>query len=151
MSRLVFALGLAASCLAACHMGGVTGSSSGQPASGPLIAPMSVDLSGPTAQAGATVTSAGATPVATVDFVGNASTVAAVGDPVEPGLWMQTPLVTSPARARVTVASTGVSTILELRPSEAGADAGGQLSLEAMRALNLSFTDLAQVEISAPL
>ena len=61
MSRVVFALGLAASCLAACQMGGVTGSSSGQPASGPLIAPMSVDLSGPTAQAGATVTSAGAT------------------------------------------------------------------------------------------
>lgn len=115
----------------------------------PLVAPMAVSIGGPVTEAGTSLGQVDSD-VPLLDFSGQASTVASVGDPVEPGLWMQTPLVAGPARARVTVAATGATVILELKPSEGAAGAGSQLSLEAMRALGLSLTDLAEVQISAP-
>jgi len=71
--------------------------------------------------------------------------VVSLGPPAEPGLWLRTALVTTPTPGRVEIAATGRSVALELRP--AGGSGGGEISLAAMRLLEVPLTSLPEVVI----
>ena len=81
-------------------------------------------------------------------FSGTASTIAGLGDPTVPGLWMETPLVTTEQMARV-VSPTGGHVTLTLRPIAGEASAGSRLSIDAMRALGAPLTELIELKVSA--
>lgn len=81
-------------------------------------------------------------------FSGPASTIAGLGDPTQPGLWMETPLVTAEQKARVTGPS-GAAVILTLRPIAGEISAGSRLSIDAMRALGAPLTELVTLQVSA--
>ena len=68
--------------------------------------------------------------------------VVALGPPAEPGLWVQSVLVTAKGPGRVT-APDGKSLAVELRPGSGGA----LLSLSAYQALGLSLTSLPELTI----
>ncbi|WP_168771020.1 hypothetical protein [Palleronia sediminis] len=70
--------------------------------------------------------------------------VASLGDPTEPGLWLKTGLVTEPTSGRVEVVGSGASGVVELRPDPGD---GAQLSIAAMRLLNLGLTDLPTIAV----
>ena len=89
-----------------------------------------------------------ATPQTAASFTGTASTVAGLGDPTVPGLWMETPLVTAEQTARVRSAS-GSEVTLTLRPIAGEASAGSRLSIDAMRALGAPLTELIELQVSA--
>lgn len=65
-----------------------------------------------------------------------------LGNPTEQGFWLQTTLVSAPAKGRVQ-ADGGASVGVELRPGAGGA----QLSLAAFRALGLPLTGLPEVTV----
>lgn len=68
-------------------------------------------------------------------------TIASLGDPTEPGLWVKTPLVSEQTAGRVEYPETGKSAVVELRPT--GTSRGGsQVSLAAMRLIEAPLTDL---------
>lgn len=70
-----------------------------------------------------------------------------LGSPTEPGLWIETPLVTAERPAVATVPETGRSTPVTLRPGPAG---GARASLQTLLALGLSPAALAEVVLTAP-
>lgn len=72
------------------------------------------------------------------------TTLASLGDPTDPGFWLKTPLVSTQAQGHVETLS-GKSVQLTLLPLEGEAGAGSQLSLPAMRVLELSLTDLPEL------
>ncbi|MFP4328309.1 MAG: hypothetical protein ACLFQL_09895 [Paracoccaceae bacterium] len=76
-------------------------------------------------------------------------TVASLGDPAEPGLWLETPLVTAQRPGRVELAGTGRSAEVELRPSGGAAGSGSRVSLDAMRALDAPLTGLPELQVFA--
>lgn len=76
--------------------------------------------------------------------------MAGVGDPVKPGLWVETPLVTVPMRGKATVTGSGASVLVQLLPPESTSEGASKLSMETMRALNLNLMDTVEIEISAP-
>lgn len=73
------------------------------------------------------------------------TTVASLGDPTEPGLWLRTPLVDAATSGRVEVEGSDASARLDLIPAEGGS----RLSLAAMRLLGVGLTDLPTVRIYA--
>ncbi|MFW2586838.1 hypothetical protein [Sagittula sp. SSi028] len=75
------------------------------------------------------------------------STVASLGDPSKPGLWLETPLVKSVQSGRV--AYNGQSAKVELRPIDGPASAGSRMSLSAMQLVGAPLTDLPTVEVFA--
>lgn len=75
------------------------------------------------------------------------ATVASLGDPARPGFWIETPLVTSPAKGRVVFAGSGKSAQVDLIPIAGPATAGSRMSLAAMRLIELPLTALTQVEV----
>jgi len=75
------------------------------------------------------------------------STIAALGPPAEPGIWLKTPLVSAVTMGRVEDASTGRSVALELRPSGGPDGSGSQISLAAMRLLELPLTALTALVV----
>ncbi|WP_058332551.1 hypothetical protein [Phaeobacter sp. CECT 5382] len=79
-------------------------------------------------------------------FSGRASTVAGLGDPSIPGLWMETPLVSSEQRARLR-SPKGTEVTVTLRPIAGSATAGSRLSISAMRALGAPLTELIEVQV----
>ncbi|MFV1440509.1 MULTISPECIES: hypothetical protein [unclassified Phaeobacter] len=83
---------------------------------------------------------------AAAGYTGRASTVASLGDPSQPGLWMDTPLVDSAQVARVR-SPRGTEVTLTLRPIGGDTGAGSRLSIDAMRALGLPLTELVEVEV----
>lgn len=76
------------------------------------------------------------------------TTVASLGSPAEPGLWLKTPLVRSEQSGRVTHRGTGKSVAVTLIPIDGPATAGSRMSLQAMQQLGVSLTDLAEVEVT---
>ena len=76
-------------------------------------------------------------------------TLASRGDPVQPGFWMATPLVTAAVPGQVRDAASGATVRLGLRPSGGAAGSGSQMSLAAFRALGLPLTALAELEVLA--
>ncbi len=76
------------------------------------------------------------------------TTVAALGDPTQPGLWLKTPLVEAEAKGRVTNPATGKSSAVTLIPLGGAATAGSQMSLSALRLIGASLTELTEVEVA---
>lgn len=75
-------------------------------------------------------------------------TVATLGSPTEPGLWLKTPLVTQEAMGRVTNPATGKSARVTLIPIDGPATGGSRMSLAAMRLIEASLTDLTEVMVA---
>ena len=73
------------------------------------------------------------------------TTVASLGSPTSPGLWLETALVSAPGRGRVEY--NGQSVEVELRPSGGEPGSGSQISLDAMRALGAPLTGLPELTV----
>ncbi len=82
------------------------------------------------------------TPAATLG-----TTLATLGPPAEPGIWLKTPLVKALTPGRVTYK--GKDANVELRPSGGAAGSGSQMSLAAMRLLDIPLTEIAEVSVAA--
>ena len=77
------------------------------------------------------------------------STVASLGDPTDPGFWLETPLVSSVTKGRVVYPANGKSAQVELRPIEGPASGGSRISLPAMRLIGAPLTDLPTLTVYA--
>lgn len=73
------------------------------------------------------------------------TTIASLGSPTEPGIWLRTGLVTELVQGRVDYQGTSVN--VELRPSGGPASAGSQISLAAMRLLGAPLTGLPELTV----
>jgi hypothetical protein len=73
------------------------------------------------------------------------TTIASLGPPTEPGIWLKTPLVTqlTPGRIRYQ----GKTINVELRPSGGAAGSGSQISLAAMRLIEAPLTGLPEITV----
>ncbi|MEO9824463.1 MAG: hypothetical protein ABJF50_08620 [Paracoccaceae bacterium] len=70
--------------------------------------------------------------------------VASLGDPSQPGFWVETDLVSAVGSGRITLIASGQSVEVELRPIGGGS---ARVSLAAWRLLEVPLTDLAEIEI----
>lgn len=77
------------------------------------------------------------------------TTVAALGAPTDPGIWIKTPLVSAVTPGRAEVSASGKSANIELRPSGGAAGSGSQISLAAMRLLEVPLTGLPELVLFA--
>ncbi|SMY07770.1 D-galactarate dehydratase [Flavimaricola marinus] len=77
------------------------------------------------------------------------TTLATLGDPADPGIWMETPLVTELVMGRVEVTATGKTVVLELRPSGGEVGSGSEISLPAMRLLEIPLTAIQELAVFA--
>ncbi len=75
------------------------------------------------------------------------TTIATLGSPTEPGIWLKTPLVTATTPGRVAYNGTVIN--IELRPSGGAAGSGSQISLAAMRLLNAPLSGLPELTVFA--
>ncbi len=73
--------------------------------------------------------------------------IGTLGNPADPGIWVETALVTELTPGRV--AFQGNSVNVELRPSGKAAGSGAEISLAAMRLLNAPLAGLHEVSIFA--
>lgn len=74
-------------------------------------------------------------------------TVASLGSPSEPGLWLKTPLVISEQPGRVVFAGSGKSVAVTLIPIDGPATGGSRMSLSAFQTLEAPLTGLPEVEV----
>lgn len=74
------------------------------------------------------------------------TTIASLGDVSEPGFWIKTPLVNAPAKGRIEAAN-GKSVQVDLIPLDGDAGAGSQVSLPALRLLDVPLTDLPELSV----
>ena len=72
------------------------------------------------------------------------TTVASLGDPSQPGFWIETSLVTAPGSGRIKSVGTGESADVDLVPLSEGS---ARVSLAAWRLLDLPLTELATLEV----
>ncbi|MEW2911788.1 hypothetical protein [Leisingera sp. JC11] len=79
-------------------------------------------------------------------FRGSATTVASLGDPSLPGMWMETPLVAAEQQALIR-SSRNTQVVVTLKPIPGESSGGSRLSIGAMRALGLPLTELAEVQV----
>jgi len=77
------------------------------------------------------------------------TTIASLGDPTDPGIWLKTPLVDTLTMGRVEYPEAGRSINIELRPSGGEPGSGSQISLPAMRLLEAPLTGLPELEVFA--
>jgi hypothetical protein len=77
------------------------------------------------------------------------TTVATLGAPTDPGLWLETPLVSAVGPGRVEAKANGKSVSLELRPIEGPATAGSRISLPALRLLEVGLAGLHELTVYA--
>lgn len=82
-------------------------------------------------------------PVAPSNELG--TTIASLGPPAEPGIWLKTPLVTTLTPGRVEYQ--GKSVNVELRPSGGADGSGSQMSLAAMRLIEAPLTALPEITV----
>ena len=75
------------------------------------------------------------------------TTIASLGSPTEPGIWLKTPLVTTLTAGRVIYQGNAIN--IELRPSGGAAGSGSQISLAAMRLLEAPLTGLPELTVFA--
>ena len=76
-------------------------------------------------------------------------TIASLGDPTRPGFWLETPLVSAPAKGRIVLAAGDVSVAVDLIPIAGAPSGGSRLSLAAMRLLGVALTDLPELIVYA--
>ena len=75
------------------------------------------------------------------------TTIASLGPPAEPGIWLKTPLVTVLTPGRIDYQ--GKSINVELRPSGGAPGSGSQISLAAMRLIEAPLTSLPELTVFA--
>lgn len=75
-------------------------------------------------------------------------TLATLGAPTDPGIWLKTPLVSGPVEGQIDHQGRSVS--LELRPSGGAVGSGSQISLAAMRLLEVPLTGILELEVFGP-
>lgn len=75
------------------------------------------------------------------------TTLATLGSPADPGIWIETPLVDVLTPGRAEVVATGATVNLELRPSGGEPGSGSEISLPAMRLLELPLTAIEELVI----
>jgi hypothetical protein len=75
------------------------------------------------------------------------TTIASLGAPSDPGIWMKTPLAPAAGKGRVDNPASGKSIAVDLIPLDTPRGAGSQLSLAAMRLLGVGLTELPEVEV----
>ena len=75
------------------------------------------------------------------------TTVASLGDPADPGLWLATPLVAEARPGRLVYPETGESVLVELRPAGGAASGGSRISLPAIRLLGAPLAGLPEIEV----
>ena len=75
------------------------------------------------------------------------TTIASLGPPAEPGIWLKTPLVDALTAGLVTYQGKTIN--IELRPSGGAAGSGSQISLAAMRLIEAPLTALPEIEVFA--
>ncbi|SHI41952.1 D-galactarate dehydratase [Wenxinia saemankumensis] len=74
------------------------------------------------------------------------TTLATLGNPASPGIWIETPFVTSVTAGRVE-RSNGEGINIELRPSGGQPGSGSEISLPAMQLLNLPLTAIEELTV----
>ena len=74
-------------------------------------------------------------------------TIASLGAVTEPGIWLKTPLVSTPAKGRVEYPEKGTVVAVDLIPLEGEPGSGSRLSLAAMRILGADLTALPEVRV----
>lgn len=74
-------------------------------------------------------------------------TVASLGDPAKPGIWLETPLVAKAGPGRVVYPGSGKSVLVDLIPINGPKTAGSRMSLAAMRLIDAPLTGLPEVEV----
>lgn len=72
-----------------------------------------------------------------------------LGAAADPGIWLKTPLVSELTAGRAEYPLNGKTVNIELRPSGGEAGSASQMSLAAMRLLEIPLTALADVEVFA--
>ena len=77
------------------------------------------------------------------------TTNVSLGSAADPGFWIKTPLVSTLKEGRVQNPANGRTLNLELRPSGGAAGSASQMSLAAMRLLDMPLTALADVKVYA--
>ncbi|WP_390914308.1 hypothetical protein [Pseudosulfitobacter sp. SM2401] len=85
-----------------------------------------------------------AKPVPTSGDLG--STVASLGSPAEPGLWLKTPLVSTQSTGKVSYNGTSID--VTLIPINGPVTAGSRLSLQGFQSLGAPLTELVEVQVS---
>ncbi len=86
---------------------------------------------------------AAAVPAAVSAETALGTTIVSLGDPVRPGFWLETPLVSAAGTGRVVYPETGQSVQVDLSPS----DSGSRMSLPAMRLIGVPLTGLVEVQV----
>ena len=76
-------------------------------------------------------------------------TIASLGDPADPGLWIRTPLVDKAGKGRVIYPANGKAVQLDLIPIDGPKTAGSRMSLAALRVIEAPLTDLPEVDVYA--
>ncbi len=74
-------------------------------------------------------------------------TLASLGAPGDPGIWVKTPLVDSLTAGRVEYQGRSIN--VDLRPLAGAAGAGSQISLPAMRLLDAPLTGIIELRVYA--
>lgn len=74
-------------------------------------------------------------------------TIASLGDPAAGGFWLETPLVSAVQIGSVKEVASGNTVSVELRPISGAESAGSRISLAAMRVLEVSLTDLPELDV----
>ena len=72
-------------------------------------------------------------------------TIASLGSPQEPGIWLKTPLVRDVTPGRVNYQGNRIN--VELRPSGGEPGSGSQISLAAMRLIEAPLTSLPELTV----
>ncbi|MBK5945309.1 hypothetical protein CCR83_02310 [Rhodobacter veldkampii DSM 11550] len=90
---------------------------------------------------------AAATPASGGQALGR--TIAALGDPTEPGFWVRSPLVRVAGKGRLVDPASGTSVQVDLVPLPGDPGAGSQVSLPAFRVLGLPLTALPELMVYA--
>ena len=73
------------------------------------------------------------------------TTLATLGSPADPGIWLKTPLVSELAPGRIEYR--GASVNVELRPSGGQTGSGSQISLAAMRLIEAPLTEIVELSV----
>ncbi|MTJ03556.1 MAG: hypothetical protein FH759_02515 [Sediminimonas qiaohouensis] len=118
------------------------------PASAPGSGDDAQDATRPQSRPGTQEEEGAAASVDTAALRSLGTSVATLGDPSRPGLWVETPLTDTRTRGRAVLADGGQGVDLDLIP--APGTGGSRMSPAAMRALGLPLSALAEVELFGP-